>query len=69
MTIQVLEHADVRGKILQYLKLTNSKGSDVLINVGEKTFKGVRELMAEEELAKDNKISNENKEVKNEKVK
>ena len=41
MTIDVLEHADVRGKILLYLKLTNSKGSDVLINIGEKTFKGI----------------------------
>ena len=57
MTIQVLEHADVKGKILQYLKLTNSKGSHILINVGDKTFKGVRELIAEEELAKASKPS------------
>lgn len=67
MTIEVLEHTDVRGKILQYLKLTNKQGSDVLINVGAKTFNGVRELMAEEDMSKENKTNNENKEVKEKK--
>lgn len=64
MTIEVLEHTDVRGKILQYLKLTNKKGSDVLINVGAKTYNGVRELIAEENINTENKTNNENKEVK-----
>ena len=47
MTVQVLEHKDVRGKILQYLKLTNKQGSDILIKIRTKTYNGVRELMAE----------------------
>ena len=55
MQLQVLEHRDVRGKILQYLKISNNRGNDLLINVGEKTYKSVRELIAEEELAHDNK--------------
>ena len=55
MKIEVLEHTDVRGKILLYLKLTNKQGSDVLINVGAKTFNGVSELMAEEDMSNENK--------------
>ena len=55
MQLQVLEHTNVRGKILQYLKISNNTGNDVLINVGEKTYKSVKELIAEEGLAHDNK--------------
>ena len=60
MQLQVLEHKDVRGKILQYLKISNNKGNDVLINVGEKTYKSVRELIEEEEIAHDNKNKKQN---------
>lgn len=62
MTVQVLEHKDVRGKILQYLKLTNKQGSDILIKIRTKTYNGVRELMAEDDMTNNN--NNENKEVK-----
>ena len=66
MQLQVLEHTDVRGKILQYLKITNNKGNEVLINVGGGTYKSVSELIAEEELTQDNKNTTQKQEMKNE---
>lgn len=43
MLVQVIEHSDVRGNKLLYLKI-NYKGKDVLINIGQKTHDAVKEL-------------------------
>lgn len=49
MKIETLENTDVRGKKLLYLKI--SKGAhNVFINVGEKTFKSVKDLENVQEL-------------------
>ena len=62
MTIEVLEHTDVRGKILHYMKVKNNKGNDVLINIGEKTYNTVKALTEEE--TKNNQIKEEVKDKK-----
>lgn len=43
MLVQALEHTDVRGNKLLYLKI-NYAGNDVLINIGKKTFDSIKEL-------------------------
>lgn len=54
MNIETIKHADVRGKELMYLKLT-ARGSiqPYLINVGEKTFYEVSEMLDREHKSSD----------------
>lgn len=50
MEIKTLQHTDVRGKVLFYLQIRNRKGSELLLNVGEKTVNRVDELNKEDEI-------------------
>lgn len=45
MTVTPIKHTDVRGKELLYLKIEHS-GREVVINIGEKTYEAVSELVA-----------------------
>lgn len=57
MDITAIEHTDVRGNKLYYLKVTNKNGKEHLINVGEKTCNSIKTLIADDEI-------NSKKEVK-----
>lgn len=46
MKVEAIAHVDVRGNTLKYVRLTSTDGQKtVLINVGEKTFTAVAELL------------------------
>lgn len=50
LIVEPIEFTDVRGKKLLYLKITGPKTkNEVLINIGEKTYTGVKELIEKEE--------------------
>lgn len=49
MKVTTLEHSDVRGNKLYYMVLKNSKGTEHMINVGERTVNKIKELNAEED--------------------
>lgn len=43
VTTQAIEHIDVRGKKLYYLKLSNGP-AELLVNVGKKTYDSVKAM-------------------------
>lgn len=49
VTVTAIEHEDVRGKKLKYLKITNGI-TTVLVNVGDKTYEGVKKLEENKEV-------------------
>lgn len=50
LIVEPIAFKDVRGKELLYLKITGPKTKgEVLINIGEKTHKAVKELIDKEE--------------------
>lgn len=58
MKIETIDFKDVRGKQLLYLKVTNRHQEEYLINVGQKTFQEVNEM-----IVKDGKNSDEIKKI------
>lgn len=48
MQIATIEHTDVRGNVLLYLKITNDNNNSVLVNIGKKTFDNIKTLTQEE---------------------
>lgn len=49
MLVQAIKHKDVRGKELLYLKIQH-EGNEVLVNIGERTYKAVVELVNQQQL-------------------
>lgn len=53
MKIETINFKDVRGKELLYLKLTNRKQEEYLINVGIKTYAEVTRMINEDNKSSD----------------
>lgn len=49
MKVQAIQHTDVRGKVQNYIKISNGE-HHVIINVGEKTYQAVKDLETVQEL-------------------
>lgn len=47
MKVEPLEHTDVRGNKMYYLKISNN-GKEYLMNVGKKTFDTVTEMQQDQ---------------------
>ena len=58
MKVTALQHTDVRGKQLNYLRLT-TETQELLLNVGEKTYNTVLEMTVKEMQATDEELLNE----------
>lgn len=43
MNVQAIEHKDIKGRKLLYLKITQGE-HEVYVNIGEKTYNSVKEL-------------------------
>lgn len=48
MKLRTLEHTDVRGNKLYYLVITNKRGTEFMLNVGERTVKTINKLNEED---------------------
>ena len=59
MQVEAITYKDVRGNELMYLRITNpTNGKEVLVNIGAKTYKAVKDLTAQPELPLPNRIEN-----------
>lgn len=54
MKAELIKHKNVEGKEQLYLRLSNEKGYH-LINIGEKTYKSIAELLLTEATIKNEK--------------
>lgn len=63
MKVEALEHTDVRGHKLYYIKMTAGK-NEHLINIGEKTYNKVKELNEQEQKENETKTLTEQKTIK-----
>ena len=55
MEILTIKHKDVKGKDLLYLKIKNEYG-EVLLNIGQKSFDNISELLNKKEVNNAKKV-------------